>query len=278
MKMSKAVILFLVAGLLIGCESDDKDDLASISGIVSLSGNLPAEGDIQISLFANWDASESMSIAPGGPPSYATDPLISSTPDSDSHEIAWTIENITPGTYNSLVVGWRNGGELGLDEPVLGMHGGDFAIGDTLPEALTLSAGDDLQFDFAGDLSLIQSEGTPTAGTVSGEVNFSADWPTGYDDVLIVLMSSDNPSVPSQPVSMQTLTAEANDFELATPVGQDYYLAVYGFPYNFADPYQDFYGGYGWDWNSMDFTLSPVQLIDETSFLTGLEIQCRNQE
>ncbi len=272
--------------LLTACEEDSEDtvdSLGRLSGTLELEGPWPLEGEIQISLFSHWNTDVAMSLAPGGPPDFHTEALLSETPTALSHSIDWSIEAISPGDYSSLVVGWRNGGTLGLDEPVLGMHGAAIAQGDTLPETITIQAGQDLQLDLQADLGLIPvGEIDPWTVHVTGSVEFPGDWPTGYaSGVYVLLMSSGDPALPSMPQRFVAVTEEEPGFVLEVESEELHYnafIAVYGYPYDFADPAADFYGGYGWNWSEGEPMLQGVSRTPAYPDLEGIVISCRPQE
>lgn len=271
--------------LFAGCDDDSGStaDLATIHGTLTLHGAWPADGEIQISLFPQWDTTIPMAVAPGGPPEFSTDHLSSPTPDDTLHAIAYTLDDVNPGDYPALVVGWRNGGTLGVDEPVIGMHGGDFGAGDTLPEALQVGAGADLTIDFDGWLDLVPgSVAISDTGWVRGTVVFPGDWPTGYAlGLYALMMSSGDPAQPTSPIpgAMQSVSAASPDFELPVDLtGGPFsgHFAVYGYP--FVDgAWASFYGGYGWDWNAAEPALAPVELTPENAVLENLTILCRSQ-
>jgi hypothetical protein len=282
--MRFALAVLILGASILGCDSSSSDgganDLATLSGTVTLEGAWPAEGEIQISLFSHWDTALSLSLAPGGPPSFYTEALTSPTPQGNLHLVNWELHDITPGDYPCLVVGWRNGGTMGVDEPVLGMFGADFAIGDTLPENLALQAGDDFEANFSGDLSLVPpANPVVDPGTVTGTVSFPGEWPTGYGSgVFIVAMESGDPATPSMPIggAMQLVAEGSENFELTLPLNMEFFLAIYGYPYDMDDPFTDFFGGHGYDWESATPTLRSLGM-DATvqPTLEDLEIVCR---
>lgn len=287
--MLKRLSLALTLAALVvfaGCDdsSNSADELATLHGTLTLHGTWPQEGDIQVSLFPQWDVGEPMAIAPGGPPEFHTENLTGATPTDTVHAIAYRIDDVNPGEYPALVVGWRNGGTIGLDEPVLGMHGADFAVGDTLPTAVTISAGDDLTIDFDGWLDLVPAGAVVSdSGFVRGTVVFPADWPQGFSmGLFALLMTSGDPAQPTSPVAgaMQPVTAESPDFELPVNLSAGPFsghLAVYGYTF-VGSPWDSFFGGHGWDWQAAEPALVPIELEREDSVLEGLTILCRSQD
>jgi hypothetical protein len=265
-----------------GSTGSGASDLASLSGTLTLDGEWPQEGEIQVSLFSQWDTTVSMSLAPGGPPSFYTEALTSPTPQGMQHSVEWELRDITPGAYPCIVVGWRNGGTLGADEPVLGMFGGDFAMGDSLPEALGLSAGDDLELTFSGDLSLVPALDNLEPGSVRGSVSFPTLWPSGYGGgVYVVAMGSSDPATPSAPIAGAVYLVEetSDSFEFTLPLDTPFYLAVYGYPYDMETPFQDFFGAYGYDWQTAEPTMTVLELSSDTQeTMENLSISCRDPE
>ncbi|MFA7330573.1 MAG: hypothetical protein WC326_05800 [Candidatus Delongbacteria bacterium] len=266
----------LLAG---GC-SDSSDgggsSLATLRGTVTLHGDWPAEGEIQVSLFSTWHTEMAINIAPQGPPDFHTEGLFSPDSTLQVHQVAFEIPDVNPGSYPSLVVGWRNGGQLGVDEPVLGLYGANLADGDSLPAAVTLQAGQELELSFEGWLDRIAPAVELDPGLVAGTVEFADSWPTAYAHVYVVFMSSSDPAAPSNPgASMQEVSAASPDFEIQVGSPVTGHLAVYGFPYG-ADPWAAFYGGYGWDWDATPPGLTPLVLQEGESGLGGLVLTCRN--
>lgn len=280
--MGRMILGLLVgAALLGGCSETNDDitgsDLATVRGTVTLTGDWPTQGEIQVSLFSQWHAEMAVNVAPQGPPDYATEALTSATPAGQTHALAFEIPDITPGVYPSLVVGWRNGGQSGLDEPVLGLYGADFALNDTLPEAITLNDGDDLTLNFTGTLSRMPDLGVELQpGQLGGSVVFDNGWPTAYDGYFVVFMSSANPAAPSYPLAMEAVSASDPVFLLTLQFDTSVtgHLALYGHPYG-ASPADAFYGGYGWDWNAGSPALTPLTLSADQNGMGGLELSCR---
>jgi hypothetical protein len=284
----KTGALLVAFVLLAGCDDDSADDpgagLAALRGQLTLHGQWPAVGEIQVSLFPHWDTTKVMSLAPGGPPDFHTTALHSPTPTDTLHLVAYEIPDINPGRYAALVAGWRNGGVLGLDEPVLGMHGADFAAGDTLPAAVELAAGDEFEADFVAWLDLVPGQSAPAdTGWVRGRVVFPGDWPTGYAlGIYALLMVSGDPAAPSSPIAgaMQAVSAAEPDFALPVNLAGGPFsghLAIYGYPF-VGGPWASFYGGYGWDWQAGEPALLPVELSPEDAVLQDLTILCRDPE
>jgi hypothetical protein len=272
----------LGAGLVLaaGCSdsSSDEASLATVHGTVTLHGDWPSTGEVQVSLFSMWHPELAVNIAPQGPPDFTTDAL--SSPDSTQqvHVVSYEILDINPGSYPSLVVGWRDGGQSGLDEPVLGLFGADFSAADSLPEAITLTAGQDLELNFEGWFNRMPTqEGELEPGQVGGTVEFSDAWPTAYASYYVLLMTSSDPNVPSQPRGMQEVSAANPDFLLNVNFSGTLtaYLVVYGYPYG-ADPGNAFYGGYGWVWGAASPALTPIVLQEGESGFGGLVLSCRS--
>jgi hypothetical protein len=274
-------LVALLAGfaLLAGCDetkTNNGEELAAIHGTVTLHGDWPTTGKIQVSLFSHWNDTLALNLAPGGPPDFFTDSLASPDPSAQSHVIPFEIRDISPGLYRSLVVGWRNGGVSGLDEPVLGLYGGDFAAGDTLPESIALEGGDDLELHFEGELDRVPDPVILQPGQVEGTVLFSDAWPTGYNAYYIVLMDSADPAVPSQPRAMEIVSSASPDFLLTLQFADTYtgHLAVYGYPY--TQPFDAFFGGHGWDWDAGTPALADIVLEEGHAGIGGLVVTCRS--
>jgi hypothetical protein len=283
--MKRAGLLVLLAGGLAfsGCGESDSDgaSLATVRGTVTLHGEWPTQGAIQVSLFSVWHTNLSLSLAPQGPPEFHTEDLGSTTPGAMTHLVEFEIPDINPGSYPSLVVGWRNGGVMGLDEPVLGLYGANLAVNDSLPTAITLAAGQDLEFNFEGWLDRIPNTDVELLpGQLGGTVTFDGGWPTDYPQYLVVFMASTNPFIPSSPWDMQEVTAANPDFllELDVPTSITGSLAVYGFPFNYGNPGNAFKGGYGWDWSAATPALTPLTLQEDQSGYDGLVLSCRPRQ
>jgi len=274
--------------LLAGCGDDSSsgggDGLATVRGTLTLHGEWPAEGDIQVSLFPQWDHAEPMSIAPGGPPEFYTEPLPDPSPGDSVHHVEYLIADVNPGLYPALVAGWRNGGTLGVDEPVIGMWGGAFAAGDTLPEALEVAPGDTLELAFDGWLDLVNGAAAVSdTGWVRGTVVFPGDWPTGFSmGLFALLMVSDDPAAPSVPIpgGMQAVSAASPDFELPVDLTDGAFsaqLVVYGYPFT-PSAWESFFGGFGWDWAAGEPALLPVTLDPEHAVLENVTLLCRDPD
>ncbi len=273
--------LLCLAGLVAGCtETNDDlggDELASIRGTVTLTGDWPTTGEIQVSLFSQWHTEMAVNVAPQGPPSYATEQLNSPTPAGQTHVLAYEILDITPGTYPSLVVGWRDGGQSGLDEPVLGLYGADFATNDSLPSAIVLDGGDDFTLDFSGTLGRMPDTDVQLQpGQLGGSVSFDNGWPTAYTNFYVVFMTSANPGAPSMPLAMEAVTSADPEFLLTLQFDTSVtgHLVLYGYPYG-TTPLNAFYGGYGWDWNATTPALVPITLNADQNGMGGLLLSCR---
>lgn len=274
-------LLLLAGGLaLTGCGESDSDgsSLATVRGTVTLHGEWPDQGEIQVSLFSTWHSELSLSLAPQGPPEFHTEALHSSTPTGTVHQVAFEIPDVNPGSYPSLVVGWRNGGVMGLDEPVLGLYGANLAESDSIPTPVALSAGQDLELNFEGWLDRVPDTDVELEpGQIGGTVEFSDAWPSGYPAYYVVLMASTNPATPSMPLAMAPVSAASPDFLLDVNFNGSLTacLTVYGYPYG-ADPLAAFYGGYGWDWDAAAPALTTLTLQEGQSGFGGLTLSCRS--
>lgn len=276
-------ICLCLAGMLImscGESSEDQiDSLAAIQGTVTLYGEWPAEGEIQVSLFSVWHEDMAMAIAPQGPPEFHTEGLSSPTPSGTVHQVSYLIEDVNPDDYPSLVVGWRNGGTLGVDEPVLGVYGGDLSVGDSMPEAVHLNAGDLLELNFDGWLDRIPSTDEENyLANITGTVVFDAGWPASYSTIYAVLMSSDDPALPSNPLTMELVTESDPQFSLSPNLlaTAEVYLGIYGYPYE--DAMDAFFGGYGWDWAAENPAIAMLPLSVESPSVENIEIMCHTPE
>lgn len=280
MRTAALALLATCVALLAGCSgtNDDVtgDQLATLHGTVTLHGDWPVEGVIQVSLFSQWNDTVAVNVAPGGPPDFFTEPLASPNPAAQEHVLAFEIPDINPATYRSLAVGWRNGGQQGLDEPVLGLFGGSFATGDTLPESISLSAGENLELDFEGWLDRVPEPVDLQPGQVGGTVVFSDAWPVDYDFYYVVLMDSSDPAVPSNPRAMELISDGDSSFLLTLQFAGTLtcHLAVYGYPY--AQPIDAFYGGHGWDWDAATPALADIVLQEGHAGVGGLVLNCRS--
>jgi len=101
-----------------GCENDSPTaapESATISGIITFTGDWPADGTVAVSLSSNWP--------PQGAPAASLE--ITST-DLSNGTYTYTFENITFGSYACISVSWQdpNDADPTSNQKTLGAYGG----------------------------------------------------------------------------------------------------------------------------------------------------------
>ena len=116
----------LVAALslvfLVACKSDnptsgDPANTGSISGTVTFTaGTWPASGDVQVAVYS--------SLPPSGPPDGYTNPLNGAT---DYPTYNYKISGLDPGTYDGVIVVWRDPSNV-LSSKQIGIYSGGMPV------------------------------------------------------------------------------------------------------------------------------------------------------
>jgi hypothetical protein len=104
-----AALCALALASVAGCGDDsnpasgDPANTGSVSGTVSFTGAWPATGDIQIAVYST--------LPPAGPPDGYTNPLnptVVCPAGSSCPPFDFTISGLDPGTYDGIIVSWRD--------------------------------------------------------------------------------------------------------------------------------------------------------------------------
>ena len=135
-KMVTTAIFTLL--LTIGCEdasptSNTTPESATISGIITFTGDWPTKDTVAVSLSSNWP--------PQGAPAASSE--ITST-DLSNGTYTYTFENVTFGSYACISVSWQDPTD---DDPTsnqktLGAYGGVYPFGGTDPTTVTVTEAD----------------------------------------------------------------------------------------------------------------------------------------
>ena len=123
-----------------GCENDSPTaapESATISGIITFTGDWPTKDTVAVSLSSNWP--------PQGAPAASYE--ITST-DLSNGTYTYTFENVTFGSYACISVSWQDPTDADptTNQHTLGAYGGDYpfftAYGGTDPTIVTVSEAD----------------------------------------------------------------------------------------------------------------------------------------
>ena len=137
-----------------GCENDSPTaapESATISGIITFTGDWPADGTVAVSLSSNWP--------PQGAPAASLE--VTST-DLSSGTYVYTLENVTFGSYASIFVSWEDptDNNPATNQHTLGAYGGVYpflsayygvdptpvTVSDILYELTTININADLKY------------------------------------------------------------------------------------------------------------------------------------
>ena len=139
-KIKPISMIILTLFLIIGCENDSPTaapESATISGIITFTGDWPANGTVAISLSSNWP--------PQGAPAASSE--VTST-DLSSGAYVYTFENVTFGSYACISVSWQDPTDADptSNQKTLGAYGGVYpfftASGGTDPTTVTVTEAD----------------------------------------------------------------------------------------------------------------------------------------
>jgi len=233
-----ALILAMAALVVVSCDSDDDETtLGTLTGNVIFHGEWPSTGTVQLSIFDDW-ANETTDCwwcaqNAGGPPSYHTESTYFQDPDpsntNESDTLAFSLGGITLGTYEVVVVGWRNPtptGNVECDEPVIGMYGAVAGTSDTIPSSVVFAENSATQ---TIEIHVYFDRRLPVAGCadmsrIEGSITFSGTWPTENVAAIITTM----PYTAWEPGGIAGYRGRAEIFE----------NTLY---YSFAQPYGTYY-------------------------------------
>lgn len=120
----RAVVALAAISLtfLVACGGDDStspgdpSNTGSISGTVTFTGTWPASGDVQVAVYS--------SLPPTGPPDGYTNPLNGAT---DYPTYTYTISGLDPGTYDGVIVVWRDPSDV-LSSKEIGIYSGGMPV------------------------------------------------------------------------------------------------------------------------------------------------------
>ena len=107
--------------LTIGCDDsptgNTTPESATISGIITFTGDWPTKDTVAVSLSSNWP--------PQGAPAASYE--ITST-DLSNGTYTYTFENVTFGSYASISVSWQdpNDADPATNQHTLGAYGGEY--------------------------------------------------------------------------------------------------------------------------------------------------------
>ena len=155
-KIKMITITIFALFLTIGCDDsptgNTTPESATISGIITFTGNWPTEGSVAVSLSSNWP--------PQGAPAASSE--ITSS-DLSNGTYTYTFENVTFGSYACISVSWKDPTDADptTNQHTLGAYGGVYpfftAYGGVDPMEVTVSEGnhEQLNLDFDVDLNLV---------------------------------------------------------------------------------------------------------------------------
>ena len=139
-KIKPIFMIILTLFLIIGCENDSPTaapESATISGIITFTGNWPTDDTLAVSLSSNWP--------PQGAPAASSE--IKST-DLSNGTYTYTFENVTFGSYACISVSWQDPTDADptTNQYTLGAYGGVYpfftAYGGTDPTTVTVTEAD----------------------------------------------------------------------------------------------------------------------------------------
>ena len=139
-KIKSISMIILTLFLIIGCENDSPTaapESATISGIITFTGDWPTKDTVAVSLSSNWP--------PQGAPAASSE--ITST-DLSNGTYTYTFENVTFGSYACISVSWQDPTDVDptTNQHTLGAYGGVYpfftAYGGTDPTTVTVTEAD----------------------------------------------------------------------------------------------------------------------------------------
>ena len=139
-KIKPISMIILTLLLIIGCENDSPTaapESATISGIITFTGDWPTKDTVAVSLSSNWP--------PQGAPAASYE--ITST-DLSNGTYTYTFENVTFGSYACISVSWQDPTDADptSNQKILGAYGGVYpfftAYGGTDPTTVTVTEAD----------------------------------------------------------------------------------------------------------------------------------------
>ena len=169
------ISLFLTLFFFVGCDENPMTpEHGIISGVIDFSGTWPETGNISISLNTSWPE------VTGAP--YAFTP-INSDDLSQDNLYNYRFENVTFGTYQGIIVSWKDlyDDNSATNQHAIGGYGGTIAaeFDDTESVIVSVSDYEKSNLNFQAYLNLIYEKVPEESGTISGTVTFSGTWPTG---------------------------------------------------------------------------------------------------
>lgn len=120
-RSSVGVLAALSLVFLVACGDDETTspnpaNTGSISGTVTFTGTWPASGDVQVAVYS--------SLPPAGPPDAYTNPLNGAT---DYPTYTYTISGLDPGTYDGVIVTWRDPSNV-MSSTLIGQYSGGMPV------------------------------------------------------------------------------------------------------------------------------------------------------
>ena len=151
-KIKIIIMTIFTLFLTTGCENDSPTaapESATISGIITFTGDWPTKDTVAVSLSSNWP--------PQGAPAASLE--ITST-DLSNGTYTYTFENVTFGSYACISVSWQDPTDADptSNQKTLGAYGGVYpfftAYGGTDPTTVTVTEADYSKtgLDFSADL------------------------------------------------------------------------------------------------------------------------------
>lgn len=258
-----ALFLSLAVTVFVSCDDDNGDNppaTGTLTGTVIFHGNWPDSGAVQLSIFDDWDNETTdcwwCAQNAGGPPSYHTESTHFQDPDpANAHEsdtLLFSLGGITLGTYEVVVVGWRNPNPINnveCDEPVIGMYGAVAGTTDTIPSSIVFAENSATQ---TIEIHVYFDRRLPVAGCsdlarIEGMINFTGEWPTGGSGGVAAIITT-MPYTAWQPEGLSgyrgrsAMTSQDNlYFSFSQPYGT-YYVSFWT---NELPPANKFLGAYG---------------------------------
>ena len=156
-KIKMITMIIFTLFLTTGCENDSPTaapESATISGIITFTGDWPTKDTVAVSLSSNWP--------PQGAPAASSE---FTSIDLSSGAYVYTFENVPFGAYASISVSWQdpNDDNPATNQHTIGAYGGEYpfftAYGGTDPTTITVSETDYSKtgLDFSANLIYVSS-------------------------------------------------------------------------------------------------------------------------
>jgi hypothetical protein len=265
---------------LTGCSNSDDSSTppvtGTLSGYVVFHGQWPDSGNVQLSIFSNWNTTPCSwcGVAPGGPPAYYTPAFTRPLNPTGQDTIYYTITGITLGTYRSVAVGWRapHVSDINCDEPTIGLWGADYHTTDSIPEAISFTnANPHVTANVHAFFEMLPIPGCDDRGRIEGTVRVPGTWPAeGLLVMLTTFPASAWMPVMQQPTGYFRMMTSADTVYRFTPPFGSYYLSLWT---NAAPPAPvQWYGSYGLNLRAGDARPDAITLNASTPAQGGIVI------